>query len=193
MNSDDYKLENNQKAYLKRKKYTLEEKKQALEQLKTFSLKEVSKQLDIPIGTLKDWKNRRCITQKEPFAPVNIQEEKSEYFVRETWDLILNALKLAKSRIRLAYTKETKIEQILKDIFQNDSLSEEMKKELIKQMDKLQLPTFKDIINLINDLFEKQKLVKGNGEEMFAQLCEADKSLLKKVVLRTQSLQEEKE
>jgi uncharacterized protein YjcR len=92
-------------------KYKDDVKEQALAMLTTMSYKEVSKNLNIPENTLRDWKKREDKINPEF---VKLRTKKKEEFVNSAWNIIEKANKLIERKIERALSIEDDIDDLIK-------------------------------------------------------------------------------
>ena len=137
-------------------KYKDDEKEQALAMLTTMSYKEVSKQLEIPENTLRDWKKR-----EEKINPefVKLRTKKKEEFVNSAWNIIEKANKLIERKIERALSIEDDIDDLIKKAKRNQDLSKEDILLLNKNINKLSIDNIGQVSTVIGTLYDKQALI----------------------------------
>ena len=75
------------------KRYTEEQRVKAIEMMALYGLTEVSEKLDIPVTTLKTWKDGKTAKSRE--TAINFEEirkEKKAEFVARAWDSLILGL-----------------------------------------------------------------------------------------------------
>ena len=137
-------------------KYKDDVKEQALAMLTTMSYKEVSKQLEIPENTLRDWKKR-----EEKINPefVKLRTKKKEEFVNSAWNIIEKANKLIERKIERALSIEDDIDDLIKKAKRNQDLSKEDILLLNKNINKLSIDNIGQVSTVIGTLYDKQALI----------------------------------
>jgi len=137
-------------------KYKDDVKEQALAMLTTMSYKEVSKQLEIPENTLRDWKKR-----EEKINPefVKLRTKKKEEFVNSAWSIIEKANKLIEKKIDRALSIEDDIDNIISKAKNNQDLSKEDFVLLTKSINKLGIDNIGQVSTVIGTLYDKQALI----------------------------------
>ncbi len=137
-------------------KYTDEQKEQALAMLTTLSFKAVSKNLDIPENTLRDWKKNA-----EKINPefVELRNKKKEEFVEKAWKIIEKANKLIEKKLDRALSASDDIEVIMKKAKGNESLDKDDFVSLTKNINKLGIENIGQVSTVIGTLYDKQALI----------------------------------
>ena len=143
-------------------KYTDEQREKALALLTMKSIKEVSIELNIPEGTIRDWNNNA-----EKLNPnfKELREEKKKEFVNNAWGVIDDSLAVAKTRMSRARNAENDIDVLVKAIKENAGEIEKHTGitwfrllDIIKELNSLKSPKLSEISTLIGVLYDKQAL-----------------------------------
>lgn len=137
-------------------KYTDEQKEQALAMLINMSFKDVSKNLNIPENTLRDWKKN-----EEEINPefVKLRNEKKKEFVEHAWSIIGKANKLLEKKIDRALSIEEDIAEILQKLKNNEQLEKDDVAFLVKNINKLGMDNIGQVSTVIGTLYDKQALI----------------------------------
>lgn len=137
-------------------KYKDDVKEQALAMLTTMSYKEVSKKLEIPENTLRDWKKR-----EEKINPefVKLRTKKKEEFVNSAWNIIEKANKLIERKIERALSIEDDIDDLIKKAKRNSELTKEDIVIFNKNINKLSIDNIGQVSTVIGTLYDKQALI----------------------------------
>ena len=151
-------------------KYTDEQKEQALAMLTTMSFKAVSKSLNIPERTLRDWKDTEEKINPE-FA--KLRNEKKKQFVESSWNIIEKANKLIEKKLDRALSAEEDIENIVKIAKNSESLEKDDIANLIKNIHKLGIENIGQVSTVIGTLYDKQALINKEATSCWG----ADKEL----------------
>ncbi len=163
------------------KKYDAATKEQALAMLAvSTSIQEVSDKLQIPFSTLKTWKDA---AEKNNDEFVKLRNEKKKAFIDDAWDIISDANKLMKIKLRRALTQEENLDAALEEM--EDSMDWEDKKErakrlnVINKINSLKIENVGSLASIAGTMYDKQAL--ANNEKTMNIGVESLESLIKKV------------
>ena len=137
-------------------KYTDEQREQALAMLIEKSVKEVSKILNIPERTLKDWQDK-----PEKINPnfVELRNEKKKEFVEIAWSNISKANTLLGKKLDKAILLEDKIENIINKILKsNKEMSATEINDFRRALSSMRIENVSQLSTLIGTLYDKQAL-----------------------------------
>ena len=150
-----------------RKQYSDELKEQAYAMLVTNSMRYVSRELNIPVGTLAGWKKERDAKAIEQGTDTIEQKrtKRKEMFVDKAWDIIDDALDVAKTRIVRAKNVESNVDIVAEELKKNAKVIEEQTGigwfallNLIKDLKEIKNFKLSEITTLVGTLYDKQSL-----------------------------------
>ena len=150
-----------------RKKYSDELKEQAYAMLVTNSMRYVSRELNIPVGTLAGWKKERDAKAIEQGTDTieQLRAKKKEEFVHKAWGIIGDALDVAHIRIARAKNIEDNIDIVAEELKKNAKVIEEQSGigwfallNLIKDLKETKNFKLSEITTLVGTLYDKQCL-----------------------------------
>lgn len=151
----------------KRKQYSDEIKEQAYAMLVTNSMRFVSRELNVPIGTLAGWKKEKDEKAIEQGTDTIEQKrtKRKEMFVDKAWDIIDDALDVAHSRLVRAKNVERSVDIVADALIKNAKEIQEQTGvgwfELLNIVNELKtLKNFKmsEISTLVGTIYDKQAL-----------------------------------
>lgn len=146
------------------KKYNDEDKEKALALLSTNNdIKAISRQLEIPERTLRDWKALE-ITKEEEGVIARYRLEKRKEFVDNSWRIIEKSVELGEKRINRALEHESELDELIEVIDGMDSneMPQQTKMALIAKIRTLQIQSIKDLSTFIGTLYDKAALAAGD-------------------------------
>lgn len=150
-----------------RKQYSEELKEQAYAMLVTNSMRYVSRELNIPVGTLAGWKKERDAKAIEQGTDTieQLRAKKKEEFVNKAWGIIGDALDVAHIRIARAKNIEDNIDIVAEELKKNAKVIEEQSgigwfalQNLIKDLKETKNFKLSEITALVGTLYDKQCL-----------------------------------
>lgn len=125
------------------------------------SISKVSRELNIPWSTVKEWISRpeNCETV------VKLREESKIQFAEKASDIIDKGLLLIEKRINTALDHEIALDNLIHEIFTTDKeeISQDEKKALVSKIRSLQLQKLGEISNTLGTLFDKRALARGEA------------------------------
>ncbi len=130
------------------------------------SISAISKKLKIPYSTVKGW-----IDSKEPDEFEELREEKARArareFIEQADSIIDTGLALLKKRFERALKREEELDELIETIWKNDEddMSFEQKRQLVKKVRELQLQDVKAVTVAIGTLYDKRALTRGTDDK----------------------------
>lgn len=123
---------------------------------------EVSRELDVPITTIKGW-----VDKKNPDELDELRKKKKEEFVDKASDIIDKGLRLLNRRLDRAIEHEDDLDKLIDEIYRTDKeeLSQEEKNRLVSKIRSLQIQNMRDITTAIGTLYDKRALAKGDSTD----------------------------
>jgi DNA-binding transcriptional MerR regulator len=147
------------------KRYNDEDKEKALALLATNNdIKGISKQLDIPERTLRDWKSVEMVKEEESDI-AKYRMEKRKEFVDNSWRIIEKSVELGEKRINRALEHESELDELIELIngMSADEMPQQTKMALIAKIKTLQIQSIKDLSTFIGTLYDKAALAAGDS------------------------------
>lgn len=150
-----------------RGQYTDEIKEKAYAMLVTNSMRYVSRELNIPVGTLAGWKKERDAKAIEQGTDTieQLRAKKKEEFVHKAWDLIGDAMDVAQTRIARAKQIENNVDIVADALIKNAKVIEEQAgigwfalQNLVKDLRETKNFKLSEITTLVGTLYDKQCL-----------------------------------
>ena len=139
-------------------KYPKELKEKAIVMLTTMSFKEVSRELNIPENTLRDWKKN-----EERINPEfhKLRDEKKKEFVDSAWRIIERSTEVLERRIERAIEREDEIDYIFQEVSKLNfaDLPTEQRKEFRKRISALKIEDISKLAVVLGTVYDKQALI----------------------------------
>ena len=122
---------------------------------------EVSRELDVPITTIKGW-----IDKKNPDELDELRKKKKEEFVDKASDIIDKGLRLLNRRLDRAIEHEDDLDKLIDEIYrtEKEELSQEEKNRLVSKIRSLQIQNMRDITTAIGTLYDKSIVIEIKGD-----------------------------
>ena len=139
--------------FLRRSKYSEEERDLALKMMENKSIRVVSKTLKIPANTLRDWKKKEDKIKLELFE---LKESRNRQFVKSAWNIIEKGNKLIEKKLDRALMVECDIEKFLDKCTKGSSLEKDDIVLLAKSIGKLGVDNIGQLSTIIGNFYEKQ-------------------------------------
>lgn len=129
----------------------------------TNNLREVSRQLDIPLTTVKLTVDKN--KNKPEFEQLRTQ--KKQEFSDKASEIIDKQLELLKRRVDTALENQEELEEMIYEVWNADKevIREQQKKSIVSKLSKLQLNSLSEITTSMGTLYDKMRLDKGESTE----------------------------
>jgi hypothetical protein len=129
----------------------------------TNNLRETSRQLNIPLSTVKDIVDKNI--KKPEF--VQLQTEKKEEFSSKASKIIDKQLELLNRRVDTALENQEELEEMIYEVWNadKDEIDPQAKKGLVSKLSKLQLNSLSEITTSMGTLYDKMRLDRGESTE----------------------------
>ena len=128
-----------------------------------YNLRETSRELGIPLTTVKDIVDRN--KNNPDFEELRTQTEKA--FAQKTTEIIEKGLLLLNKRLDRAIEHEEDFDDFIDEIWDidEDEMSYKEKDKLVNKIKMLQLQNIKDITTAIGTLYDKRALSRGESTQ----------------------------
>lgn len=120
---------------------------------------EVSRELGVPITTIKTW-----IDKKEPDELDELRNKKKEEFVDKASSIIDKGLLLLEKRLDRALNQEEELDELI-EVIEDDVKNGTRRQALISKVQALQLQKLGEVTTAIRTLYDKRALAKGESTE----------------------------
>lgn len=127
------------------------------------NLRETSRELGIPLSTVKDIVDRNKDTEKWK----RIRTQKQDEFVEKATEIIDKGLILLRRRLNRAINEEESLDLLIEEIFSTDKeeISQDEKNRLVTKIKQMQMQNVKDITTAIGTLYDKRALSRGESTQ----------------------------
>ena len=154
-------------AKAKRKSYTEADKEKALHvYAATENLRETSRQLNIPLTTLKQWADIWKVERAEEIE--RIRAEKKQRFVEQANEIIESGMKLLQKRLSTALEKEDELTKIINQLAGDTQLTGKERQMLIAKLKDVQINKIVDLSTMLGTIYDKRALAAGEATENIA-------------------------
>ena len=133
----------------------------------TNNLREVSRQLDIPLTTVKLTVDKN--KDKPEFEQLRTQ--KKQEFSDKASAIIDKQLELLKRRVDTALENQEELEELIYEVWNadKDEIDPQAKKGLVSKLNRIQLNSLSEITTSMGTLYDKMRLDKGESTENTSQ------------------------
>ena len=145
---------------------------------------EIARETKLPNSTVHYIK--KDVMQTDEFEEV--RRIKKEEFIRQAWETVQKALKLADKRFSKALDDEQAIEELI-DAVQDHELTQAEKKKLVSRLNGLQMTNIRDIAVALGTIYDKQALASGEPTTI-TERKEPTPDLVKELEQKVQKLKE---
>lgn len=139
--------------FLRKSKYSEEERDMALLMMENKSIRVVSKTLKIPANTLRDWKKKE---DKIRLELLELKESRNKQFIKSAWSIIEKGNKLIEKKLDRALLVECDIEKFLDKCTRGGTLEKDDIVLLAKSIGKLGVDNIGQLSTIIGNFYEKQ-------------------------------------
>lgn len=127
----------------------------------SVGVSEVAGRLGVPKQTVSRWKSE---VETDPEYK-KLQQKNKARFVDGAWEGIHCASELAVRRLKRAFEHEDAFGKIVEAIDDDEDLSEESRKEIMRKLRKLEVMDMNEISRVISVLYDKQALASDETTE----------------------------
>ena len=129
----------------------------------TGNLREVSRQLDVPLATVKSVVDRN----KDKPEFVQLKTQKKQEFSDKASEIIDKQLELLRRRVDTALENQEELEEMIFEVWNADKeeIDPQAKKGLVSKLSRLQLNSLSEITTSMGTLYDKMRLDKGESTE----------------------------
>lgn len=127
-----------------------------------MSVPEIEKATGKPHSTIYRWINSYKVSDEGP----QIEQKRAyrkEQLIEDAWDILSGSMSILKQRIGKAKQNEEAAAAIIKELMQDDEMSEVRRKVLISQLAELNFSNIRDITTVINTVYDKQAAASGES------------------------------
>lgn len=127
-----------------------------------MSIPEIEKATGKPHSTIYRWINSYKVSDEGP----QIEQKRAyrkEQLIDDAWDILGGSMLILKQRIGKAKQNEEAAAAIIKQLMQDNEMSEAGRKALISQLAELNLSNIRDITTVINTVYDKQAAASGES------------------------------
>ena len=135
------------------------------------NIREVARQLKIPLSTLIGWKKKFIQEDKEYNDTqgtnvnesntnkfVQLRNEKKQEFITQAWGIVDKATKILEQRLDRALYSEQELDELVKQMRASNELSSEQVKELYRKMALIKIEDAGKLATIIGTMYDKQAL-----------------------------------
>ncbi len=154
-------------AKAKRKSYTEADKERALHvYAATENLRETSRQLNIPLTTLKQWADAWKVDRANELE--RIRAEKKQKFIAQADAIIEKAARLIDRRLQTALEREGELDRLMDEMAKNGDMKATERTAIINKIKALEIQRLSDISTTLGTIYDKRALAAGEATENVA-------------------------
>lgn len=128
------------------------------------NLRETSRELGIPLSTVKD------IVDKHRDMPKwkQVRTQKQEEFINRATDIIFKGLNLLDRRMDRAIEEEDSLDDLIEEIYSMDDkeMSQQAKTNAVNKIKHMQMHNIKDVTTVLGTLYDKRALASGESTQI---------------------------
>lgn len=125
-----------------------------------FSQTEISKNTGVARSTISEWLKKH--REENPDTEIDaIRTQKKNEFVSQAWEILRSSMDLLQGRVQTALEHEAALDDLIRELEADPSVSQNEKKALIGKIRALQTHNIRDISTVIGTIYDKQALAQG--------------------------------